>query len=301
MAPAKRDNVETPEAAFAAKSFAAAANPVGYAEAERSETTTGRLLRAARLASGRTIDDIADETRVPLRHLEAIEADEHDALPALPYALGFVRSFARAVDLDPETVTGRFRLETNKQPHSPRPSTLEPIDERRLPERGVVIITLLALSGVVAGLSAWGAGVFDPPAPDVPFITAAAPDFQARVAPRPPTLSVKNQKMPTVGAVVITATEDVWVRIYDPASALVLISKVMQAGERFEVPADPPGLLLWTGKAGALEVRIGELLLPPLGKSAQTLRDIALTPDALRARSTAAFDADVAKAAPGQE
>jgi transcriptional regulator with XRE-family HTH domain len=254
--------------------------------------TTGSLLGAARQASGRSIEQIADETRVPRRHLQAIENDEHDALPALPYAMGFVRSFARAVDLDPEMITARFRSETTKQPHVPRVSTLEPLDERRLPGRGVVFATLAGLVLVVAALSAWGAGVFDPAIPDAPLVTAEAPEQLARVAPPPPEMTPELMgSAPTldvdgtaaVGAIVLTAKEDVWVRIYDPASSLVPISRVMMAGERFEVPSDPPGLLLWTGKAGALDVRVGDDQLLPLGGVAQTLRDVRLTPEALRA------------------
>ena len=40
---------------------------------------------------------IGVDTRVPVRHLRAIEADAHDSLPALPYAIGFVKTLARAL------------------------------------------------------------------------------------------------------------------------------------------------------------------------------------------------------------
>ncbi len=271
--------------------------------------TTGSLLGAARQASGRSIEQIADETRVPKRHLQALENDAHDALPALPYAMGFARSFARAVDLDPEMIAARFRSETTKQPHVPRLSSLEPLDERRLPGRGVVVATLAGLFLVVAALSAWGAGMFDPAIPEAPLVTAEVPEQLARVAPPPPDLmpemmgavpppdaapasdaaaAVDAAAPAAAGAIVLTAKEDVWVRIYDPASALVPLSRVMMAGERFEVPSDPPGLLLWTGKAGALDVRVGRDHLPPLGSLAQTLRDVRLTPEALRAQAAQA-------------
>lgn len=276
--------------------------------AVESTVSTGSLLGAARQASGRSIEQIADETRVPKRHLLALENDEHDALPALPYAMGFVRSFARAVDLDPEMIAARFRIETTKQPHVPRLSTLQPLDERRIPGRGVVAATLVGLVVVVAALSAWGAGLFDPPLPDAPLVTAQAPEQLARVAPPPPDVPpdmtsdmLSAQPMAgtasdatasaiaaPAGAIVLTAKENVWVRVYDPASSLVPISRVMMAGERFEVPADPPGLLLWTGKAGALDVRIGNDRLPPLGGLMQTLRDVRLTPEALRAQAARA-------------
>ncbi len=257
-------------------------------------TSVGRLLTGAREALGRSLEDIASETRVPLRHLRALEADEHDALPALPYAQGFVRSYARAVKLDPETTAARFRAETSKQPHVPSVSTLEPLDERRLPSSALVIGTLVALVVLLAGLSAWGAGAFDAPLPDTaPVVAVVEPEPVAAVpgaapepiaaAPAAPGTAV----VPASGPVVLEATEDVWVRIYDPQSKTVAMSGVMAPGERFAVPAEPAGLMLWTGKAGALRVTIGGVVIPPLGGPVQTLRAVSLAPDDLRARAVA--------------
>ena len=43
---------------------------------------------------------MAARTRVPLRHLEAIEQGAYEALPSQTYAVGFARAYARAVGLD---------------------------------------------------------------------------------------------------------------------------------------------------------------------------------------------------------
>jgi cytoskeletal protein RodZ len=136
----------------------------------------GAILAAARAASGLELSDIARDTRVPLRHLAAIEADDHDHLPALPYAIGFVKAFARAVGVDPEMAGAHFRAETSKVAHVPAPPAMTPLDERRLPPRGVVSASIAALVAIVAGIVAWSAGAFDPspPAPAV-ATTATAP------------------------------------------------------------------------------------------------------------------------------
>ena len=63
---------------------------------------TGAILAAAREAAGIDLIDLARDTRIPLRHLKSIEADSHATLPALPYSIGFVKTFAKAVGLDPE-------------------------------------------------------------------------------------------------------------------------------------------------------------------------------------------------------
>ena len=59
----------------------------------------GDTLRAAREAQGLTLDDVSARTRVPLRHLESIEASAYASLPSGAYAVGFARAYARAVGL----------------------------------------------------------------------------------------------------------------------------------------------------------------------------------------------------------
>jgi cytoskeletal protein RodZ len=246
--------------------------------------STGAMLAAGRLKAGLELTDIARDTRVPLRHLRALEADIHDALPALPYAQGFVRAFARAVGLDPELMVARFRAETSKQPHVPSVSAMTALDERRLPKPGLVIVSLVALVALIGLLSAWGSGAFDPApaavAPEQTIETSAAltaPEAEAPLPAATQTASIDTQ-------VTITAREQVWVRIYDPATQTVAMSGVMAAGERFEVPRDPPGLRLWTGRAGALMVTLGDRALPPLGGPAEVLRDVSLVPADLLSR-----------------
>lgn len=121
----------------------------------------GGILADARTARGVDLTDIARETRVPVRHLAAIEADDHDNLPALPYAIGFVKAFARTVGVDPDAAGAQFRAETSKTAHVPAPPPMAPLDERRLPPRGLVSISLAAVVAVIGGVVAWSAGAFD--------------------------------------------------------------------------------------------------------------------------------------------
>lgn len=71
----------------------------------------GAALRRAREGLGLDVDDIAQATRVRPAHLTALEAFDLDALPARPFAIGYVRAYALALGLDPDSVVGRFRLE----------------------------------------------------------------------------------------------------------------------------------------------------------------------------------------------
>ena len=115
---------------------------------------TGALLSAAREAAGIDLVDLARESRVPLRHLKAIEADSHASLPALPYTIGFVKTFARAVGLDPEATALQFRAETTKVAHVPTVPSLEPLDERRVPSRSLAMASVVIIALIIAGRTA---------------------------------------------------------------------------------------------------------------------------------------------------
>lgn len=68
----------------------------------------GAVLASARVRAGLSLSDVAERSRVGLHALEAIEADDWDALPALVYARGFMRLYAREVGVDPDAVVARM-------------------------------------------------------------------------------------------------------------------------------------------------------------------------------------------------
>jgi len=265
-------------------------------DAEPRRMTTGALLAEARAAAGRELTDIARETRVPLRHLMAIEADDHSALPALPYAIGFVKNYARSIGLDAEAVAAQFRAETSLTAHVPSVPVSPPVDEARLPSRQLAWGSLGVLAMVVVGLGMYGAGVFDAPAPPPPpvaspqdVVPAPAVPAPASVAPAPAAAPADAAApaapaaIPTAGPVVLLAREDVWVKIYDRITRRRAFMGVLAAGERYEVPAGSD-LVLRAGKAGVIEVSVAGVKLPPLGGPVQTIDGVVLTAAALAAR-----------------
>lgn len=264
----------------------------------------GIALRQRRTEQGRELADIARQTRIPLRHLVAIEEGNHDALPALPYTIGFVKAYARAVSLDADAAAERFRAETTKTDRITPSIVHEPIEDARVPTRGAALIGVVLLAVVVLAVVAYGAGWFsDEDTADVPVAAAggegsddgvpvaaepAPPAVAAAVAPQPtaPAAATPAGTAAATGPVVITAREDAWVKVYDRATGQSVFMGVMAAGDRYEVPADRQDLLLWTGRAGALDVSVGGTPIAPLGAPTQTVRDVPLTAAALMARGT---------------
>jgi cytoskeletal protein RodZ len=70
----------------------------------------GKQLKTARLEQNLTLEEISLSTRIRERYLAAIEGDNWDVLPSTVQQKGFVRSFARAVDLDPAPLLQELRL-----------------------------------------------------------------------------------------------------------------------------------------------------------------------------------------------
>lgn len=73
-----------------------------------SATTLGQFLRQERERRGITIEQVASATRISVRSLLALEADQYGDLPAKPFVRGFVTSYARFIHLDPQEILTRF-------------------------------------------------------------------------------------------------------------------------------------------------------------------------------------------------
>ncbi len=85
--------------------------PPQPASALMEKETLGAALRAVREGLGRSVQDVADDTKVRRVYLEAIEEMRLDALPSRPFAIGYIRAFAASLGLDPELAIERFKTD----------------------------------------------------------------------------------------------------------------------------------------------------------------------------------------------
>ncbi|UVO55345.1 helix-turn-helix domain-containing protein [Sphingomonas sp. SUN039] len=240
--------------------------------------SVGERLHAARLAGGLDLGDIATKTRVPMRHLEAIERSDYASLPSITYALGFARQYARAVGLNEIDVARDLRAELGRAPLEANESApYEPVDPTRVPSRllawtaaGIAVVLLIGY--FVWKSMAFGDASAPGPEPAPPPVVATAP-----ATPQPQVAA------PSTGQVVLTATAPVWLRIYDKNDK-VLFEKEMAAGETWPVPGDADTPMIRTGRPDALKVAVGGSAVAPLGPPEKTIRDVVLTAAALAAR-----------------
>jgi len=256
--------------------------------------STGEQLKRAREAKGLSLDDVASQTRIPIRHLQSIEQEDWDALPAPTYAVGFARNYANAVGLDGAALASALRERMGGAVRSRAPAAAEyyePADPSRVPPKGLVIGALL-FAAVLALLyyfffASWRDGESPAPAP-----AEAPPTEQSAPAP------AAAAAAPVTGAVRLTATGEVWLRITDGAGGAQLFSGSLTAGQSFDVPATAQRPVIRTGRPHLLRASAGGRDLGPLAPEERTIDGVSLLAQDLAARGAQGGNQPMPGAAP---
>lgn len=74
----------------------------------------GSLLREAREAKGLTLVDVQEATRINPKYLEALEDGHYDVLPSEVHVKGYLRNYARFLELDPKPLLDRYAIDREK-------------------------------------------------------------------------------------------------------------------------------------------------------------------------------------------
>jgi cytoskeletal protein RodZ len=70
------------------------------------------LARQRQLA-GRSLEEIAANTKISIRFLRAIELEEFEKLPGGIFSTSYLRQYAAAIGYDEESLLARYRLKMN--------------------------------------------------------------------------------------------------------------------------------------------------------------------------------------------
>jgi cytoskeletal protein RodZ len=264
-------------------------NGVGMSQSEAQEAelpleSVGVRLMRAREAAGMSRGQLAALTRIPERHLAAIEAGDFAALPASTYAVGFSRTYAKALGLDDSTIAGEVRAELDAiapEPQRRGVPTFEPGDPARVPGGRLTWLAALGVVAVIVAVLLLWRSLYAPGGTLGSILPTETPAPAAVAAPAAASPA-------PAGPVVFTALEpDIWVKFYDGTGAQ-LLQKQLAQGESWTVPADQPQVLIWTGRPEALSITIGGQSVPKLSDVQTTIKDVPVTAAALLARGAAA-------------
>lgn len=241
-------------------------------------------LKAAREQAGLSRADVAARTKIPERHLISLEAGDFSAVGGRAYAIGFTRSYARAVGLSEADITTDLRAElgaSEAEDDRRQTTKFEPGDPSRIPGRGTAwVAALAAIAVAVAGFTLWRSN--SQPPVELPPLAGEESPPPAATQEAPPATPAAVQ-----GPVVFTALEEgVWVKFYD-AQGSQLMQKLMAKGETYTIPAEAQGPLIWTARPDALQVSVGGRVLAPLADRQITIKDVPVSAAALLARTPA--------------
>ncbi len=256
----------------------------------------GNNFKKAREAMGLTLEQIATETRIRTRFLEAIEQEDFQLLPGGIFGRGFVRSYAERLGLDTEKAVSNFeRLSNYRDPSM--------MDDLRVSTRrsnkvsralypiaiGTLIILIVVVymatrgSNMAVNASQAPAAVVAPPSPSP---SPALPSPPPPVAVEPTPANVEPPPAPGPIAVAtddltleIAATESTGVKVSADGTAVVQ-GQILCSGMTRRVTAKN-SISLVVGNAGGITIKVNDHAIPALGEKGQ-VRLLTITPENLK-------------------
>ncbi len=258
----------------------------------------GAQLRAERLKRKLALNEIAAETRISVRYLQAIEDEDYERLPGLIFTRSFVRQYAIALRVDPAPLVECLPKLDESMVQLPAPPANPPSSRWGTRPNPVLTsaawVLLLGGAGVAAyyhfngfprlrievlpatqtatAQAASKAPVESPPPPD-----AAPPPEPAPIAAVNPPSVAPPAPVPSEHAVqvVLTALQTAWVQV--TADGKPAWTGTLQPNETRAISADDQVRLL-TGNAGGVVISLNGKTINPIGPVGQ-VRSIRLTAD----------------------
>ncbi len=244
----------------------AAPNPVGQA------------LKSGREAAGLTAAEVGEKLKLSARQIEALENDDFAALPGNTFVRGFVRNYARLVNLDPQPLLEQLSVllpQERVQAAMPKvgEATALNVIIRTRPQGPSWQVWLMAALGLLLGTGVVFWYLQQQPAPVVTLPAASAPvvaltpvpasaamsseiasvsEAASSVASAVPVASMASRltaasrpaaqtasSVASSGAIRVVTEYDSWVQIRD-ADGQVLVSQVMGQGTERVLSGKPP-------------------------------------------------------------
>lgn len=128
------------------------AEPIPY-----SGVTPGQLLRKVREARGQTVAEVAAALRLRISLIEAIEADDYQALNGSTFVRGYFRSLAKLYDIDPHPLATAYEAMGYG---APAVSTLkmQSFSRRKIREKNdgrLMVVSYVIIAAVIGAALVW--------------------------------------------------------------------------------------------------------------------------------------------------
>ena len=258
--------------------------------------TLGAYLSSAREAMGLELHDAAQQTRISIHYLTALEREDFSKLPGEVFVKGFLKNYARFLNLPESEVLKKYgELRTTAPVAAPAgavsPEPIAPVCEPKKKEE-------TPLEPVI-----WGAVIF---IALLIFLFTAAPKKQQQTS-EPQTAAAPAGAQPATASVPagkpeklyleITALEDVWLLVRTDSSPQK--KAVLKKGENVTWSADERFLLSY-GSVGAARLVLNGRELTVNGPKNAVVRDLTITAAGIASQRLQAQQAPVPKPRPQQ-
>lgn len=259
---------------------------VQNAPPEPSELSSfGEELRREREIRGISLKEIADSTKISKRFLEAIERNDHLALPAPAFTRGFVREYARYVGLNSEEMVSRYNVavaaddriekppEIEKYPQTPvRDIAPKPPKKTGIPSPFARINrSFFAMLFIVAALAAvaWWA-VQQRQERELLTEVPVAPVTTSAVAPLllPDAAPATDDSSLRLGIEVVANS---WVTL--EADGKTVLNSELEAGDRRSFEASEAFRFRTIGNAAGVKLTLNGMPVEPLGADGDVVRN----------------------------
>ncbi|MGZ8997902.1 MAG: helix-turn-helix domain-containing protein [Allosphingosinicella sp.] len=251
-------------------------------DGEFASHSIGERLRLTRESKGISLDEVASQTRIPIRHLQHIEREEWDALPATTYCVGFAKAYANTIGLDGPEIARQLRDRLGgTRTRAPAPEYYEPTDPARVPPKSTLLIVAVVLVLFITGYLIWRSTLDEEPT--TPGVEVSVPETDAPQTQVQPGQAQPPQPQALAGqAVTLAAAEEVWLRISDGNAAL--FQGTLQPGQRFAIPPTAQRPVLRTARPQVVRLEVGGRDIGPVELAERTVDNVSLRAEDLAAR-----------------
>jgi len=258
-------------------------------QAHSDLATFGEELKREREIRGISLKEIADDTKISKRFLEAIERNDHKTLPAPVFTRGFVRQYARYLGLNTEEMVNRYNFAAagddriEKSAHLERLVQPPVIFEKPPVRKGIppvyarvdrnIYITIAIV--IALALVGWWAFRFkqqrnseQAEAAAHPLIAVSSTVAEAKPQPAPPVQVATN---PDTLRLTVDVNDDSWITL--EADGKTIVSDELKAGEHHTYEAKDRFRFRTVGNAGGVAVTFNDVRVPALGRDRQVIHD----------------------------
>ena len=235
----------------------------------------GEMLCNARIARGETIDVISKKLRIQVNFLEALEKDDYDSFPAQAFRIGFLKTYAQYLNIDPEFLSVSLKKDFEHDffkttLHFPRATP-----EKMFPSKKVVYVCIFALICLSANFSFKNTeSKVDPEINPLGIINSNIITQDLTFNIEQPKTQVDHEANHQILYAKFKALGKCWIEVRKKEKG-VIFDQMLKVGEELEIEFEPEKSLK-IGNAGGIETIYSGQSSGPLGEEGSVISSIPL-------------------------